>query len=627
MDNLEIPSIGELWGRGIRFTIASYQRGYRWKPQQVNQLLKDIMQAAFGPVRPYMLQPIVLRDVGNKEYELIDGQQRLTCIWILIQYLKNIGIADDQEYYTLDYTTRKKSTQYLAELAKGIVPEPDSIDEQHFRATRDCADKFFSGYDKPTKYKWLSFLKDYVHVIWYVVEDALKDRTAEDVFMSLNRGRIPLTDSELVKTLLLVRSIRKGGKSEILNPETQTEIATQWDEMEHRLADRDFWAFLSGEGPDDGKPRMDYLLSVLPPPHGMSAWPDEFDDDFKIFNRYAELVGTFVKENHVDSNGKAKYRDREEYVHEALWRRHVRANYLKLRDWADDMSLYHKIGFLIAVQTDGGAARASLLRELLALNCSKWQIEECVDRKIKNVFAGIGNLDDLQYGKSNRMLENLLLLFNVVTCMDEAKMSQSRLCERYSFARHFDADERWSLEHINPQKEMRTLTGKQRTDRKDWHRWLSEHLNYLDVAKNERSDSEFSDLKLRVKAAVDGGEEKLTEEVFKQLYVEIVNLFNAKFDESLENGLGNLALLRKDHNSSLGASAFIVKRNKITGFVSRGEFVPLCTRRVFLKYYTDDKPGTGNARKYSFAFWTKDDAISYVDEVRERLTNYLPANV
>lgn len=627
MDNLEIPSIGELWGQGLHFTIAPYQRGYRWKPQQVNQLLNDIMQAASGAVRPYMLQPIVLRDAGNSEFELIDGQQRLTCIWIIIQYLKSIGIADDQEYYALDYTTRTTSTAYLSELEKGIIPEPDSIDEQHFRTTRECADKFFSRYDKSSKYKWLAFLKDNVHVIWYVVEDALKDRTAEDVFMSLNRGRIPLTDSELVKTLLLVHAIRKDGKNEILNPETQTEIGTQWDEMEHRLSDRDFWAFLSGEGVDDGKPRMDYLLSVLPPPQGLSAWPEEFDDDFKIFNRYADLVGGFVKEDHVDSLGKAQYRDRQEYVHEALWRRHIRANYLKLRDWSDDMSLYHKIGFLIAVRADGGAGRVSLLRELLSLNCSKWQIEECVDKKIRSEFTDIGNLDDLQYGKHNRKVENLLLLFNVVTCMDEAKRACSRLCERYSFARHLDADERWSLEHINPQKEMRTLTGKQRADRKDWHRWLSEHYNYLDVAKAECSDSDFLDLKSRVKAAVEGGEDKLTEEEFKRLYEEIVDLFNAKFDESLENGLGNLALLRKDHNSSLGASAFIVKRNKITGFVSRGEFVPLCTRRVFLKYYTDDRPGTGNARKYSFAFWTKDDAASYVEEVRERLAGYLPANV
>lgn len=93
MDNLDIPSIGELWGQGLRFTIASYQRGYRWKPQQVNQLLNDIMQAASGPIRPYMLQPIVLRDAGNNEFELIDGQQRLTCIWIIIQYLKSIGMA------------------------------------------------------------------------------------------------------------------------------------------------------------------------------------------------------------------------------------------------------------------------------------------------------------------------------------------------------------------------------------------------------------------------------------------------------------------------------------------------------------------------------------------------------
>ena len=629
MRNLDTPSIGELWGHDYCFRIESYQRGYRWKEQHVGQLLNDVMQASHPQNlnRPYMLQPIVLRGKGGNEYELIDGQQRLTCIWIIIQYLKNSGIADEGEYYTLDYATRDSSTKYLQALAKGALLSPNSIDEEHFRMTYVCAETFFRDYDKPTKFRWLSFLKENVHVIWYVVEDALKGRTAEDIFMSLNRGRIPLTDSELVKTLLLVHAIRKDAKNEILNPETQTEIGTQWDEMEHYLADRDFWAFLAGDGIKDEKPRMDYLLSVLPPPAGMKEWPREFDDDYRIFNRYAGLVSSFEKSAFVDGRGNSIYRDRQEYVHEAIWRRHVRANYLKLRDWADDMALYHKIGFLIAIQTDGEEGRAALLRELLALGCSKWQVEEHVDKKIKSVFEDVGNLESLQYGKHDKLIEKILLLFNVVTCMDEAKLAQSRLCERYSFARHMDADERWSLEHINPQKETRTLTGKQRADRKDWHRWLAEHLNYLDVAKAEKSVEEFNDLKTRVQTAVAAGEDKLTEEIFKKLYEEIVGLFNAKFDESEENGLGNMALLRKDHNSSLGASAFIVKRNRITGFVSRGEFVPLCTRRVFLKYYTDDNPGTGNVRKYSFAFWTMDDAKSYTEEIRNRLAGFLPKGV
>ena len=654
IQNLDIPAIGDLWGHGLLFSVEAYQRGYRWKRQQVWKLLADIMKASIQtPNKPYMLQPIVLRDQGvldredgtiERRYELIDGQQRLTCIWIILAYLKHkypgIFIED---LYKLEYKTRPQSGKYLRSLALSdeTNPDPESIDEEHFLTTYECAKDFF---ENNSPYKWFEYLKEHVHVIWYVVEEALREKSAEDIFMSLNRGRIPLTDSELVKTLLLVRTMNRNERNELKNPQTQTEIGTQWDEMERHLADEDFWAFLAGELKTDGKPRMNYLLSVLPHPHG-ATWQDESDDDFKIFNRYSDLIDDFVKNNYPDNDGEPRFPTRQKYVHEGIWLRHIRASYLRLCNWAEDAALFHKIGFLVAVQENGETGRVALLQELLALDLPKWKVEQYVDNKIRKLFEEIKNLDELNYNQSadKSTMEKLLLLFNVVSCMDEAQKAGSRLCERYSFARHFDknpveeekfhtpvtrkqddetaARQPWSLEHVNPQKEMRTLAGKQRSNRDDWFSWLEEHYKFLDAASEEKLEGQYADLKFRTKQAIDAGKERMTEEQFKTLYTEIVSLFNAKFDPKAEHGLGNMALLRKGQNSSLGDSAFIVKRSKISQFISQGEFVPLCTRRVFLKYYTDDKPGeAGSARKYSFAFWTNDDAKSYVEEIRKRLT-------
>lgn len=648
INNLDTPSIGELLGKGIVFSIESYQRGYRWKEAQVIKLLEDVYKAnEHNSRQPYMLQPIVLnekgrvtRDDGTKEfhYELIDGQQRLTCIWLILQYLKKAGIADEDGYYTLTYKTRG-SGKYLEELANGGNPSPESIDEEHFERTYKCVDGFFSQLTKTDKFAWLTYLLRQVRVIWYVIDDALSEKKAEDIFMSLNRGRIPLTDSELVKTLLLVRTIIKDEKYKIVNENIQIEIGMQWDEMEHHLADNDFWAFIAGDYKSAGKPRMDYLLSVLPPPSG-KKWNDSFDDDFKIFNRYADLLDDYEKEmREKEANGEESP-PVNKYIYETLWRRHIRAGYLRLCDWAADVALFHKIGFLIAIQPEGDTElRINLLNELLALDKSKSELEEEIDTRIKKSIKKNGkkdedgendeetlNLENLSYKKDYDIMEKLLILYNVTTCMEEAKKARSNLCERYSFARHFDSEQPWSLEHINPQKEMRTLTGKSRTDRNDWFNWLMEHEKYLDIAKGNMGEEDFKDLKERVGKAITDGISKLTETTFKDLYKKIVTLFNADFDELTEDQLWNMALLRKDQNSSLGASIFIVKRSKVTGFVSTGQFVPICTRRVFLKYYTDDQlKENGNVTKFSFALWTKDDAKGYLEEIRKRLEQYLPS--
>ena len=80
--------------KGLRFRIPSYQRGYRWEPQQVIQLLEDI---ADNPNNTsYYLQPIVVAPSPSEDsydYDIIDGQQRVTTIYLILQALsaaKNI---------------------------------------------------------------------------------------------------------------------------------------------------------------------------------------------------------------------------------------------------------------------------------------------------------------------------------------------------------------------------------------------------------------------------------------------------------------------------------------------------------------------------------------------------------
>ena len=67
------------------FFVPDYQRGYRWGENEVKQLLEDIYE---NGLKPYYLQPIVVKTIKNKSYELIDGQQRLTTLYLLLNYLE-----------------------------------------------------------------------------------------------------------------------------------------------------------------------------------------------------------------------------------------------------------------------------------------------------------------------------------------------------------------------------------------------------------------------------------------------------------------------------------------------------------------------------------------------------------
>jgi CRISPR/Cas system endoribonuclease Cas6 (RAMP superfamily) len=102
-NTIGLKSVSEILG--MNFFIPSYQRGYRWDKQQVEDLLDDIYTFATKKKETekefYCLQPIVVKKLKDEEkainnldnskewYEVIDGQQRLTTIRIILSYLES----------------------------------------------------------------------------------------------------------------------------------------------------------------------------------------------------------------------------------------------------------------------------------------------------------------------------------------------------------------------------------------------------------------------------------------------------------------------------------------------------------------------------------------------------------
>jgi hypothetical protein len=233
MNQLTLRSIDEL--KGESFHVPSYQRGYRWSRTQVVELLDDVWdfvrdnRKAKGEF--YCLQPVVVAPLVNGLWSVVDGQQRLTTIFLILSYF-NEGYTEmrRKKLYSIAYETRSPSGDFLRNPQDERRNE--NIDFFHMAEARDAIREWFG--DKAAHLNDIesAFLLN-VKVIWYELGLDVKPT---EVFQRLNMGKIPLTESELVKALFL-RAANFAGDDQRLLQLRQLQIAGEWDDMERRLQD------------------------------------------------------------------------------------------------------------------------------------------------------------------------------------------------------------------------------------------------------------------------------------------------------------------------------------------------------------------------------------------------------
>ncbi len=107
---LELKLVGDLSGQ---FRVPRYQRGYRWGDIEVSRLLDDIWESQG---EPYSLQPVVVKRESEDKWELVDGQQRLTTLYLIFLYMQRESLQNVGPLYSITYDTRPGSESYLQEL-------------------------------------------------------------------------------------------------------------------------------------------------------------------------------------------------------------------------------------------------------------------------------------------------------------------------------------------------------------------------------------------------------------------------------------------------------------------------------------------------------------------------------
>jgi hypothetical protein len=104
---------------GVHYVIPRYQRAYAWEEKEIEQLIDDICDDN-DPKRDYYIGSLIVarRKAGDEvEYEVIDGQQRLTTIYLLLQCLLDEGYFSRGEVSVgevLSFDCRSKSNYTLA---------------------------------------------------------------------------------------------------------------------------------------------------------------------------------------------------------------------------------------------------------------------------------------------------------------------------------------------------------------------------------------------------------------------------------------------------------------------------------------------------------------------------------
>ncbi|MCI6782373.1 MAG: DUF262 domain-containing protein [Lachnospiraceae bacterium] len=554
---LDTKLVGDIKGD---FYIPSYQRGYRWGETEVVRLLDDIYSTEGK--RNYCLQPVVVRKSGDR-YELIDGQQRLTTIYLIYRFMheESFGFIDEPRF-NLSYETREKSEDFLKLMDESRKEE--NIDFWFLCTAYESIRKWFSEKDrKSTLTNVNKYFDEIVKIIWYEVGES---EDAIGLFTRLNIGKIPLTNAELVKAMFLSKDT-----DENIDKEKQEEISLQWDNMEKELHNNSLWYFLTNKTSAVYQTRIDLVLDLI------SGKPADNREKYYTFFKFDEMRQT----KKIDS----------------IWRS-IQQTFLVLKDWHGNHELYHKIGYLIASGT-------LTLQKIFDISRDKTKddFRNSLDDFIRNSIRIKGNYSDLSYEKTQdrRKITTLLLLFNVESVRRNGEHSQWFPFDKYKFGR--DGNVTWSLEHIHAQQSEGLRTQEM------WKKWLELHIPSV------KSVSDTPDELIGLmKSAI--AKEKLERQEFDAIQQKVMELLSVKGNTEYLHSIANMALLSTADNAALNNSTFDVKRNEIIKMDKAGQYIPFCTRMVFLKYYT---PSEDN----QLHFWGHTDRVAYVEAMNKVLANYL----
>lgn len=603
MATADLKSIDELFG--MKFYIPSYQRGYRWSNVQVEELLGDLFDFAIKKEGDYYcLQPVIVKKRDDNSWELVDGQQRLTALWLLssLYYCSNKGdqIGLEYEKFDLEYEGKQVFTDLfllIEDLAKNktmhelvenndiISAKEKSIDSRNLIESVECIANYQRKYKEKNKYKTMGskgvlseifkVISD-IDVIWYVLD---KDEDPIQTFTNINANKIELTNAELIKAILL---------NSCADENLMHNMALQWEDIEKGLNDNSFWNFVVNKKRNMYSTRIDYLFEIWCATRGKDI--QNADDDkhalFRVVN--SELA------------------DEAEEQAKNIWGQ-IQTIYDTLQDWYSEYEYYHEIGLLLIISDK--EKDVDVINKLYKkyMNSNKKEFKRYILKEIRDKYFGNGKsypftLPDLKQIEndlgninfSDNYVKNVLLLYNIALLVNA-----NNTYERFPFELY--KDKVWDIEHINPQTPKESSDGEN-----EKKAWLDSYLGVLE------NGFDISDDPTIIQDIVNFNTNKLKD------FESIAKRVNVLLKITENDSITNLVLLDSGTNRGYKNSCFVDKRKKIIEIErttnNDEKYIPIGTKWVFLKGYENSR---------QLIVWGAIDMQDYAEDMAKSIYNML----
>lgn len=244
----------KIFSQEFWFVIPEYQRSYIWQTDNILELVEDLKYAYENkPNNEYFLGSLVLKDLGNPdycEYEVLDGQQRLTTFLIMMAVIRDL--VDNNDYKnTLQETISQKEnklkkipeririTYKIRDDVDSFVKEilvyadgtkNDTLIDKYLKSTNVSLSNMANAIIQLKKsIKAIENLDEFIEFIFnkaifiYVATSNTED--AFRMFTILNDRGIPLTNADILKS-------ENIGVLE--NEAEKTKYAKLWEEIEEK---------------------------------------------------------------------------------------------------------------------------------------------------------------------------------------------------------------------------------------------------------------------------------------------------------------------------------------------------------------------------------------------------------
>ena len=218
---------------GNQYVIPVYQRNYTWnKNKHVKKLLDDVKTLLKNDKDSHFLGTIVYAvKEGHEitEREIVDGQQRLTTVFLMLYALKNIAIEINKEEEAGRITEEYLENKYVNDKYKlrlkplvsddnvyQMIAEGKNIEDNPNSSIRESKVYINYCYIKEEFKKWIleenyeiSMIKKAIDKLKIVYIKIDTEDNAQSIFESINSTGENLTPADLIRNYILMKKINE----------------------------------------------------------------------------------------------------------------------------------------------------------------------------------------------------------------------------------------------------------------------------------------------------------------------------------------------------------------------------------------------------------------------------------